>query len=280
MKLKQFFYNLYKPIDRWIYKRRFNRRFKQSNKDIDSWKAAVSESGKYRIEIYEYSTGKGTWSYSEATLYSTTTNKIIQTVRRNYPAFPYIFIENHLDGHDYLVCGESYQGATVVQLDTGEKISGSSGGWCWADYTASPIKTRLTVEGCYWGGPYHVRIFDFSDPMTLPFDVEYDTDALEFDTFKWIDDHTIEYEIEREWIESLNKYEDDLTIEEDKEFYSRENWEQQLTDRKEVKTITICCDMCNDTDVKLKRLYDNKTRISLTVCQGCCDYADWVGRKN
>lgn len=163
----------------------------------------TSPTRKYRLIVGSYSTKQGCWNYSQGTVYEG--DRLITTIQRNYGAFPWCFVEDHPDGHDYLFCGEDYQGQTVIQLDTGKrkdhlKKGLYSKGWCfcWASILApSPSKTRLAVEGCHWACPYDVRIFDISNPLeSLP--------------CVWIN---CDYEQFEEWLS------------EDRVLLSREHWE-------------------------------------------------------
>ncbi|MEK6877973.1 MAG: hypothetical protein AABY22_00115, partial [Nanoarchaeota archaeon] len=143
--------------------------------NLFSEKEEISESGKYRLIIEKYKTKEGCWKYSRGRVYNTKNNSLIADVKMNYHDFPYLFVENHSDGHDYLICHEDYQGQTIVQLDTGSRINylpneaNKGVGFCWASYKISPNKKYLAVNGCVWGGPYEIVIYDFSDPMNLPY---------------------------------------------------------------------------------------------------------------
>lgn len=134
----------------------------------------LSPSKKYKLKVSRYTTGKGTWAYSLGEVFQNDRDSPIAQVRRNYTAFPYCFVENHPDGHDYLVCGEDYQGQTVVQLDTGKvkhylpQAADRGFGFCWAHIQVIPPGNTLLVEGCIWAGPYELVIYDFSDPMRMP----------------------------------------------------------------------------------------------------------------
>jgi hypothetical protein len=154
----------------------------------------LSEKYTLIVEVYK-TTG---WSYSLG-LVLDIHGKVLTSVKRNYPQFPYALIESHpSDGHDYLVCGEDYQGQTIVCLTTGEKKSylppeacrGS--GLCWAGIYPSPNKKVLAVDACYWGGPYDLYLFDFSSPMDLPYPELKRISNLDYnESYEWIDDQTI-----------------------------------------------------------------------------------------
>lgn len=130
-------------------------------------KVCLSPSGKYRLVVERYSTGPNTWRVSQGLVYNVETNALIATIRRNYSAFPFNFIEGHPKG-DFLVCGESYMSQTIVDLATGEKRNTpDSDGFCWADSRYVPDAQLLIVDGCYWAAPYEFRFYDFSDPMAF-----------------------------------------------------------------------------------------------------------------
>lgn len=138
---------------------------------IDSRREKMSPSGKYKLVTASFGTKPGCWSYAQGRVYAAGSDTPIVTVNRNYSAFPNLFIEGHPNGHDYLVCGEDYQGQTVIELDTGKRRdflpeSADEGhGFCWGDYVFHADAKLLVVCGCYWACPYEFRFFDLSDPM-------------------------------------------------------------------------------------------------------------------
>jgi hypothetical protein len=171
-------------------------------------RAWVSPSGKYTLIVTPYETSKGCWNYSRGQVYLTEEYlnatlgvfsdrkgllarlkellydethqpdiKLVADVKRNYGAFPCAWIEDHADGHDYLVCGEDYQAVTIVQLDTGiaktdvDSLSVKGWGWCHTNFYPSPNKHLLAAAGCVWAGPYDIRFYDFRKPMELPWPI-------------------------------------------------------------------------------------------------------------
>ncbi|WP_437681724.1 hypothetical protein [Sorangium sp. So ce131] len=131
-----------------------------------------SPTGKYRLVVSSFSTGRGTWDYAQGKVYRAGSLDPVAVVHRNHDSFPFLFVEAHPNGHDYLVCGEDYQGQTVVELDTGKRRDhlpdeAKEGiGFCWTDIRFEPSAATLVVEGCIWACPYELRFFDFSDPMS------------------------------------------------------------------------------------------------------------------
>lgn len=152
-------------------------------------KEVPSPSGKYRLVITGHGTKPGCWAYSRGRVYAG--EKLIADVKRNYSSFEWAWAEGHQNGHDYLLCGEDYQGQTVIELDTGARAdSGATEdtmkgfGFCWVGIHPSPDRKVVAVDGCYWACPYEVVLFDFSEPMKLPYrELERWDEAESFD--KW-----------------------------------------------------------------------------------------------
>lgn len=146
--------------------------FRPENEREGSRREISSPTGKYRLVVSSFSTGRGTWDYAQGEVYRTASADPIAVVQRNFDWFPFLFVEAHPNGHDYLVCGEDYQGQTVVELDTGRRRDhlpdeAKDGiAFCWAEMRFEPSAVMLVVEGCIWACPYEFRFFDFSDPMS------------------------------------------------------------------------------------------------------------------
>lgn len=132
-------------------------------------KIVTSASGKYSLSIKSVETRPGCWNHTVGTIKRG--NKTVAIIERNYHSFPYLFVEDHPDGHDYLICGRDYQGQTVIQLDTDlirdhlPKEASDGVGFCWASYTWNRDFNLLVVSGCYWACPYEYRFYDFANPM-------------------------------------------------------------------------------------------------------------------
>ena len=166
--------------------------YAEENRNPDRRKEYESPSGRYKLVYDHYSTGKSTWAVSRGRVYDSSGEEVAD-VKRNYPAFPYTWVEDHPDGHDYLVCGSDYQGQTFIRLDTGERFdhlpdAASKGfGFCWAEHHPSPDKTLLAVDGCYWAAPYEVVVYDFRDPMSPPLEIT----RFSQNFLKWEEDGTL-----------------------------------------------------------------------------------------
>ena len=130
----------------------------------------LSPDGKYRLVVTSYSTAKGCWNYTQGLVYRVGEDKPLFEVQRNYSDFWCGWV-NHPNGKAYLVCGEDYQGQTVLELDTGRRrdflpTEAAKGcGFCWVDCEFDAGTQILTVSGCVWAAPFEYRFYDFSNPM-------------------------------------------------------------------------------------------------------------------
>ncbi|MHC1782473.1 MAG: hypothetical protein AB9891_06885 [Anaerolineaceae bacterium] len=136
--------------------------------------SVVSPSRHFRIEINHYLTLPNRWEYSRGIVTNIGTGKVVADVKRNYDHFWYTWVQ-HPNGNEYLLCGEDYQGYSVLNLNTGNYMTyfpeeGYQGvGFCWTDVHPSPDGLVLAVDGCYWACPYELVVFDFRNPENLPY---------------------------------------------------------------------------------------------------------------
>lgn len=129
-----------------------------------------SASGRHKLDVISFRTKEGCFDYTQGSIYDG--EKLVGVVQRNYSSFPFCWVEGHPNGHDYLICGEDYQGQTVIELDTGERRDHLSDGteegfgFCWTEYKLDIGSMILMVGGCIWACPYEYRFFDFAEPMS------------------------------------------------------------------------------------------------------------------
>ncbi len=173
------------------WRREIESRFARRNRNKSKREEIVSPSGNFRLTIDTYSTGPNTWTYTRGRVRRVGSRKVIADVKRNYGHFWYSWVQ-HSNGNEYLLCGEDYQGQTVINL-TRETISnffpdsGYDGhGFCWTAAYPSPDSTIIAVDGCYWACPYEVVFFDFSNPDELPYR-EYLRISDLMDCHGWLD---------------------------------------------------------------------------------------------
>jgi len=143
-----------------------------------------SPTGNYELKIEYFKTGKNSWNYTKGTIVSTRTKNKIAQIKRNFSHFWYSWV-NHSNGCEYLLCGEDYQGQTVVNLSKERTESylpteAENGvGFCWVGAYPSPDSNVLAVEGCVWACPYEIRFYEFCTPDTLPYREIGRVDSLE-----------------------------------------------------------------------------------------------------
>ncbi|HJW30501.1 MAG TPA: hypothetical protein VJ508_14815 [Saprospiraceae bacterium] len=132
-----------------------------------------SPSGRYDLEISKYHTKPKSWDYSRGVVKHIESGAVIADIKRNYGVFLHSWV-NHQNGFEYLLCGEDYQGYSVINLVTGvhhryfPEQAYAGGGFCWAAVSPSPDGLVLAVEGCVWACPYDLVVYDFANPEQLP----------------------------------------------------------------------------------------------------------------
>ena len=147
--------------------------FVERNRITDSPTETVSPSGVYKLSVDLYATKPQTFGVSRGIVTRIVDGVVIADVKRNYPAFPHAWVQ-HPNGQEYLLCGEDYQGYSVINLSTETQkvytseamIAGHE--FCWVAINPSPDGNTLAVEGCIWAAPYEVRFYDFTDPAAMP----------------------------------------------------------------------------------------------------------------
>lgn len=138
-------------------------------------KKILSPSGRYELTVRLTKKVPQYWQWSSGKVIDLEKERVVAMVHRDYPHFPFCWVEGHPDGHDYLVCGEHYQAYTIIQLDTGLRrdwmdISGT--GFCFVEIDWEADEPgELNVYGCYWGSPFENYVYDFRNPMDLPLPV-------------------------------------------------------------------------------------------------------------
>jgi len=187
--------------ERYLEKRKgIEQFFIPENKIADSGNTVISPSGRYKLETYRYSTGPKSWGYSQGIVRRLSDNKVIVDVKRNYGHFWHTWVE-HANGNEYLLCGEDYQGYSVVNLteetyDVFFPESGYKGfGFCWVKVHPSPDSLVLAVDGCYWACPYEIVFFDFSNPSVLPLPEIERCDGVTDPVIGWIDNDTFAFTV-------------------------------------------------------------------------------------
>jgi hypothetical protein len=97
---------------------------------------------------------------------------------------------------EYFICAEELCGGqTVIDL-TNRKMAGYSpgdDGFIWTDFQLSPGGDKLATIGCYWACPTVIKLYDFSDPLSLPLKEikEFNIESAGETIIGWMDNDTI-----------------------------------------------------------------------------------------
>jgi hypothetical protein len=159
--------------EQYIEKR--NQQFKYF---LDEYKLKETEthfspSQKYRlyIEFYNYKEGYYRYSYTKGMVTNLETQKTIE-IKRNIGHFLFKWMTK--DNREYLLCGQDYQGYSIVELNNLEiydfvpEEAYEGLGFCWASIEDLD-GDKLIVEGCIWAHEYERIVYDFSNPLKLPY---------------------------------------------------------------------------------------------------------------
>ena len=145
--------------------------FIEENRLPEKRQVHESPDGSYILTVDHYTTEEGCWNYTRGRVSHFNGDNPIADVMRNYGGFPVSWVEAP-DGNMYLYCGADYQGQTFIDLGSGKRVDSlpedASKGWgfCWVVHHPGPKGSPyFAVEGCFWGAPYEVWVFDISDPM-------------------------------------------------------------------------------------------------------------------
>lgn len=195
----------------WYVKKRRNIevRWKDSKPILEEVQTHTSPGGKYTLKITPciFDLHRN-WVYTVGDIFTKSMGGEIQIAQivRDHHAFPFMWCEDHPDGHDYLLCGEDYQGETIIRLNTGERVdyiepeAESNKGFSWSEAKVSPNKTRIAIEGGYWAQGFEVHIRDFRNPFAAPY-VRVGKDFVQYHDrlIGWKDDDHILIEREQEY---------------------------------------------------------------------------------
>jgi len=136
--------------------------------------------GDYELIVKSYRMPGDGWNFAKGLVFQKKKNpghkddyELLFIIERNYSEFWQCWVK-HSNGNTYLLCGEDYQGYVVLNLTKRTKhvyypqgaLKGI--GFCWAQVEYDEELNQLEVTGCYWGAPYEVVIYDFSNPEELP----------------------------------------------------------------------------------------------------------------
>jgi hypothetical protein len=171
-------------------------RFETLCVDTDSKKSFLSPSGRYLLHTSVWSGTDGRWSYSRGVVTDSKTQATIADIKRNHAMFWHSWV---MQGEsEYLLCGEDYQGYTVIELNAGRSVSTfpeeafEGQGFCWVNVKPSPDGKTLAVDGCYWACERELVLIDFSMPSKSPLPEKRRFEHLKF-LGNWSNNDEIEF---------------------------------------------------------------------------------------
>jgi dipeptidyl aminopeptidase/acylaminoacyl peptidase len=147
----------------------FKKDFEEQIFQKGEFESFLSTSKKFRADITNFWLKEPNLELAKVEVYDQTTNEKLFDFFVNESRFFHGWLTKN--DIEYLICAEDiFGGQTVVDL-TNRKIVGYSpkeDGFIWTDFHLSPDGKTLATIGCHWACPYVIRLFDFTDPMTLP----------------------------------------------------------------------------------------------------------------
>jgi hypothetical protein len=160
-----------------------------------SFETFFSPSKEYRLDATNFYSKEPNWSLTKVEVYKQISSEKIFDFFINDDQFFYGWQKKN--SIDYLICAEDiFGGQTIVDL-TNLRMSGYSpneDGFIWTDFHLSPNGETLATIGCYWACPFVIKLFDFSNPLTLPLTEIKEIRLLDNNEIivGWLDNETIQ----------------------------------------------------------------------------------------
>ncbi|TQR41112.1 hypothetical protein [Paenibacillus popilliae] len=152
---------------------------------------------KLTIEYFISKENEG-WNYTRGIVTQCSTGNEVVLIR-NIGTFLFEWVLK--DQESYLLCGQDYQGYTIVNLKDMKVIDFvpeefyEGMGFCWAEIQYTNEIDVLVVGGCYWADEYEIVLYDFSNPLQLPYKELKRIKPYE-KIIGWIDNSNFQYEDE------------------------------------------------------------------------------------
>lgn len=169
-----------------------------------------SPTNNFRLVATNFWSKDPNWDLTKVELFSMVTGEKLFDFFTNDGQFFYSWLKKGND--EYFICAEDlFGGQTVVDL-TNKKMSGYSPGWdvdgfIWTNFHLSPNGNVLATIGCFWACPYVIKLYDFTDPMSLPLIELAKVDLISNSEIitGWLDNETFSTKgIEREYQKTIN----------------------------------------------------------------------------
>jgi hypothetical protein len=131
---------------------------------------SYSPDGRYRLEVtaFQQSDLQDGRPVTQGVLIAQATGEPLFRIKREDDRFWHCWVQR--DTGLYMVCSETLEGQTVIDLQRRQLISYRSpeDHFISTAMYPSPDGRMLAIVGCYQAGPREVRVYDFTAPMILP----------------------------------------------------------------------------------------------------------------
>jgi hypothetical protein len=132
---------------------------------------SISPSGNYRLATSSFSQTKPNcnWVVTKVEIFENKLSEIVFSFFCNDDQFFYSWLEQA--DTEYFICAEDiFGGQTIIDLTSKkmESYSPKEDGFIWTDFYLSPDGKYLATIGCYWACPFIIKLFDFTNPLSLP----------------------------------------------------------------------------------------------------------------
>jgi len=206
-------------------------------------------------------------------------NEIIQKLNGDQEINSFAFVNNHENGHDYLICGSKNGGKTFYELDTNKIYNYpeiKNFDTIWKSIHPSPDGKMLAVVS----DNSEIYIYDFSNPVFECYPIElYHTD--EYDKFKeWIKNDSEGYDCVigtcKEYLKDGDVAIDDLSYDVLKTLDCF-NEEGNYTDNVEERWTTLTIRVDDSLWIKSKEIYQYYLEHSKIHGSSCHPYLEVLG---
>lgn len=171
--------------------------FVETSKLLGSDKESTSPSKRFKAAFASFKMNKpdSEWIIRRASLYRENEDIPFRKMISNYKESFHQWLEK--DGVEYFLLAEDvFGGQSILDLNSNkiERYFSSQDGYIITEYNLSPNKDILIVFGCEWAMPYRLKVFDFRNPMSLPWsEINCETRISDDEDFgKWIGPYTFE----------------------------------------------------------------------------------------
>lgn len=147
------------------------------NNRLEKERYELSEGGLYYFtsERYKQNDPKRNWVICKIEIYNIETTEKILEYFTDADDNDYCACWFKKNGDDYLILPEAFQGQSIVDIREKKLYSfySSEEPFIWQLIYPSPGGNKIAVDGCYWGCPNELRVYDTNKITNLPYPMIY-----------------------------------------------------------------------------------------------------------